>query len=154
MVQQSAGVLVWRGPPEDPQFLLVHPGGPYWRRRDLGAWSIPKGLVDPGESAEAAARREFREETGLELSGRLLALTPTSVRRGKIIVPWLIRADLDLTDFHSTTFALEWPPRAGVFIETPEVDAVAYFDLATALDKVLKAQRPILLEAASLILAG
>lgn len=151
MAAQSAGVLVWRGNAESPQFLLVHPGGPFWRGRDLGAWSIPKGLIEPGEDAQDAARREFQEETGLALTTALEALAPRPAYRGKTIIPWLAHADLDLAQFRSGTFPLEWPPRSGRLVETPEVDAAAYFDLATALEKILAAQRPILLEAATRI---
>ncbi|KQY28076.1 NUDIX hydrolase [Caulobacter sp. Root1455] len=153
MPQHAAGVLVWRGDAHDPRFLLAHPGGPFWRRRDAGVWSIPKGLIEPGETAEVAARREFQEETGLTLTAPLQPLTPRQAYRGKIITPWLARADLDLGGFHSGTFRLQWPPRSGVWIDTPEIDAVAYFDLAAALDKILAAQRPILVEAASRIAA-
>lgn len=154
MVQQAAGVLVWGGSDDAPVFLLGHPGGPYWRGRDEGAWSIPKGLIEPGETAIAAARREFQEETGLALRGPLEALTPRRAYRGKAISPWLIRADLDLERFASQTFRLEWPPRSGQWIDAPEIDAVAYFDLPTALYKILPGQRPILLEAAARIAAA
>lgn len=153
MVRYSAGILVWRGDADNPQFLLAHPGGPYWTRRDAGAWSIPKGLVAPGENALDAARREFREETGLALTAPLAALTPRPAYRGKVISPWLAHADLDLAGFHSGSFRLEWPPRSGQWINAPEVGAVAYFDLATALDKILVGQRPIVLEAADRIAA-
>lgn len=154
MALQSAGILVWRGDPGAPQFLLVHPGGPYWRHRDAGAWSIPKGLVAPGETTQDAARREFSEETGLTLTAPLEALTPRPAYRGKTISPWLAPADLDLAGFHSGSFRLEWPPRSGRWTKAPEVDALAYFDLATALDKILVGQRPIVAEAADRIAAG
>lgn len=154
MAQHSAGILVWRGAPDAPQFLLAHPGGPYWRHRDAGAWSIPKGLIAPGETAQDAARREFHEETGLKLTAPLKALTPRQAYRGKTISPWLAHADLDLAGFHSGSFRLEWPPRSGSWINAPEVDALAYFDLATALDKILVGQRPIVAEAADKIAAN
>ena len=154
MVQQAAGVLVWGGLVDAPVFLLGHPGGPYWRGRDDGTWSIPKGLIEPGEMAMTAARREFQEETGLALNGPLEALTPRRAYRGKMIIPWLARADLDLERFASQTFRLEWPPRSGQWVDAPEIDAVAYFDLPTALRKILPGQRPILIEAAARIAAA
>ncbi|EJL33012.1 putative NTP pyrophosphohydrolase [Caulobacter sp. AP07] len=151
MSRQSAAVLAYRLDGDQPAFLLVHPGGPFWRKRDLGAWSLPKGLVEAGEDPMTAARREFREEVGLVLDGPLQALTPRRAYRGKVILPWLTHADLNLDRFTSQTFRLEWPPRSGRFQDVPEVDEAAYFSLPAALEKVLPAQAPILLEAADLL---
>lgn len=154
MPRQSAAVLAYRLDGDQPAFLLVHPGGPLWRSRDLGAWSLPKGLVETGEDPQVAARREFREEVGLDLDGPLLALTPRLAYRGKVILPWLVKADLDLSQFKSQTFRLEWPPRSGRFQDVPEVDQAAYFPLPLALRKILPAQAPILQEAADLLAPG
>jgi predicted NUDIX family NTP pyrophosphohydrolase len=144
MPEVSAGVLVWR---KGPQFLLVHPGGPYWRGKDTAAWSIPKGLVDPGEDGWAAAAREFEEELGQPISGPGVQLTPVRTSGGKVVHAWLVEADLDLADLKSNTFEIEWPPRSGKRAAFPEVDNAAYFDGPTALVKIHKGQRPILEEA-------
>ncbi|CAN5118221.1 NUDIX domain-containing protein [soil metagenome] len=154
MPRQSAAIVAYRFDADQPAFLLVHPGGPFWQARDLGAWSLPKGLVEAGEDPQAAARREFREEVGLALDGPLRALTPQLAYRGKVILPWLARSDLDLSQFRSQTFRLEWPPRSGRFQDAPEVDRAEYFPLSVALRKILPAQAPILQEAADLLAAG
>jgi predicted NUDIX family NTP pyrophosphohydrolase len=147
MAQISAGVLAWRGPPAAPQFLLVHPGGPYWAGKDEAAWSIPKGVVDPDEDSWAAAVREFREELGLEIAGDPVALTPCKVGGGKIVHAWLVAADLDVDEIVSNTFEIEWPPHTGRRQSFPEVDRAGWFDPGTAAVKIHKGQRPILAEA-------
>ena len=143
---QSAGVLVFRWRADALEVLLVHPGGPFWERKDDGAWSIPKGEFGEGESPEQAARREFMEETGIELPERLIALTPVSQSRGKIVHPFAVEADIDAAVVRSNTFQLEWPPRSGVMREFPEIDRAAWFPVADAQRKILAAQRPILSE--------
>lgn len=142
----SAGVLAWRRRPGAPQFLLVHPGGPYWAKKDAAGWSIPKGLVDPGEDGWAAARREFREELGLEIDGDAEPLTPVTAS-GKTVQAWLVEADLDVSQIASNTFEIEWPPRSGRRQTFPEVDRADWFDAAAAAIKMHKGQRPILAEA-------
>jgi predicted NUDIX family NTP pyrophosphohydrolase len=144
----SAGVLAWRRGESGPEFLLVHPGGPYWARKDAAAWSIPKGLVEPGEEGWAAARREFQEELGQPIDGEPQPLAPCPTRAGKLILAWMVEADLDLTELKSNVFEIEWPPRSGRRAVFPEVDQAAWFDPATALRKAHKGQRPIILEAA------
>jgi predicted NUDIX family NTP pyrophosphohydrolase len=143
----SAGVLVWRRGEGGPEFLLVHPGGPYWAKKDAAAWSIPKGLVEDGEADWAAAQREFAEELGQPILSPAAPLSPCPTPGGKLIVAWLAEADLDLADLRSNEFELEWPPRSGRRARFPEVDRAAYFDAATALWKIHKGQRPILAEA-------
>lgn len=143
----SAGLLIYRRGPGGPEVLLVHPGGPFWRGRDLAAWSVPKGLPEPGEALEAAAVREFREETGLEPPPPGIALTPVRTAAGKTIHCWMAEADLDLANFHSAPFELEWPPRSGRRLEAPEADAARYFGEAEAFERILAGQRAILLEA-------
>jgi predicted NUDIX family NTP pyrophosphohydrolase len=152
--QHSAGLLVWRAGPAGPQFLLVHPGGPFWARRDAGAWSIPKGLIDAGEDPLAAARREFTEEVGIELdlpAGDFTRLTDRRLKSGKTVLAWLTRADLDLAGFASNSFELEWPRGSGRRITVPEVDRVAWFGAAEALEKILDYQRGFIEEAVARI---
>ena len=145
--ETSACVLVWRRQADGPEFLLVHPGGPFWARKDAAAWSIPKGLVAPGEEGWAAAQREFEEELGQPIGGHAEPLTPCRTPGGKLVLAWLVEADLDLTGFRSNVFEMEWPPRSGRRAAFPEVDQAAWFDPATALWKVHKGQQPILREA-------
>lgn len=154
--QKSAGLLVWRAGPPGPEFLLAHPGGPFWARRDAGAWSIPKGLIDPGEDPLAAARREFFEEVGIEVpivpsAGGFTRLADRRLKSGKTVLCWMTRADLDLTGFRSNSFELEWPRGSGRRIAVPEVDRVAYFGAAEALEKILDYQRGFIEEAAARI---
>jgi predicted NUDIX family NTP pyrophosphohydrolase len=143
----SAGVLVWRGDADRPEFLLVHPGGPYWKGKDAAAWSIPKGLVDAGEEGWAAACREFEEELGQPISGDAQPLSPCRTPGGKVVQAWLVEADLDLSELRSNLFEMEWPPRSGRMQAFPEVDQAAYFAADVALTKIHKGQRPILHEA-------
>lgn len=140
----SAGVLAFRRK-RGLEVLLVHPGGPYWRGRDVGAWSIPKGLVESGDLL-ACAKREFNEETGLRADGDFVALAPQRQRSGKTIHAFAIEADFDLSGFASNTFEMEWPPRSGKTQEFPEVDRVAYFSLPVARRKILPGQRPFIEE--------
>jgi predicted NUDIX family NTP pyrophosphohydrolase len=144
----SAGVLLYRRGAGDVEFLLVHPGGPFWQRKDDGAWSIPKGEFAEGELPEAAARREFAEETGTPLAIALQPLTPVRQKSGKMIHPFAGEGDLDADAITSNTFRMEWPPRSGREREFPEVDRAGWFDLATALRKIIPGQQPILLELA------
>lgn len=146
MAVESAGLVVYRAGPAGPEVLLAHPGGPFWRRRDLAAWSIPKGLPEPGEPLLDAALREFREETGLEPPAPAAALTPVR-GAGKTLHCWLVGADLDLAGFRSAAFEMEWPPRSGRRAHFPEVDAVRYFAETDAMVRIHAAQRPILQEA-------
>jgi predicted NUDIX family NTP pyrophosphohydrolase len=145
----SAGVLLYRrGASSDVEFLLVHPGGPFWQKKDDGAWSIPKGEFVEGELPEAAARREFAEETGTPLAVLLEPLTPVRQKSGKLIHPFAGEGDLDAAAVTSNTFTLEWPPRSGRMREYPEVDRAGWFDLAAAMRKIIAGQQPILLELA------
>jgi predicted NUDIX family NTP pyrophosphohydrolase len=143
----SAGLVVWRPGTEGPELLLVHPGGPYWRGKDLAGWSIPKGLAQAGEDLLTAAQREFAEELGLALAGPFAPLAPCRTPGGKLIHAWLVRADLDLSTLQSNLFELEWPPKSGHIQAFPEVDQASYFAARDALAKLHRGQRPILLEA-------
>jgi predicted NUDIX family NTP pyrophosphohydrolase len=142
----SAGILAFRRKPR-LEVLLGHPGGPYWRGRDEGAWSIPKGLVETGNLL-ACARREFKEETGLTATGDFLPLTPVRQKSGKLVHVFALEADYDLAGFVSNDFEMEWPPRSGQRASFPEIDRIAYFPLATARKKILPGQRPFLEELA------
>ncbi|MET0273451.1 MAG: NUDIX domain-containing protein [Phenylobacterium sp.] len=145
--QISAGILVWRRGPGGPEYLLVHPGGPYWRGKDAAAWSIPKGLAEEGEDLWAAARREFAEELGQPVAGPGTPLAPCRLSSGKWVHAWLVEADLDLSDLRSNSFEMEWPPRSGRIEAFPEVDAAAYWPAEIARLKIHKGQRPTLDEA-------
>jgi predicted NUDIX family NTP pyrophosphohydrolase len=126
------------------EVFLVHPGGPFWTGKDLGAWSIPKGECPPDEDLQAAARRELREETGVELRGALHPLAPIRQPGGKTIHAWAVEADCDPTAIRSNTFSIEWPPRSGTVREFPEVDRAAWFPLDEARERVVKGQRGFL----------
>jgi predicted NUDIX family NTP pyrophosphohydrolase len=136
MAKLSAGVLLYRFRQATPEVLLVHPGGPFWARKDLGAWSIPKGEPAPGEDLLACAQREFAEETGTTVTGTFRPLAPVKQSGGKIVHTWAIEGDCDAAAIRSNTFDLEWPPRSGRIQAFPEVDRAAWFDLAAARDKI------------------
>jgi len=144
MTPRSAGILMYRVRDGVLEVLLAHPGGPFWRRRDEGAWTIPKGEIGPGESAEAAARREFMEELGVEPKGALHPLGTIRQRGGKIVAAFALAGEFDESTLRSNTFELEWPPRSGRVATFPEVDRVAWFPLAIARTKILDGQRPLL----------
>ena len=140
----SAGILAFRRTPR-LEVLLAHPGGPYWRNKDEGAWSIPKGNVESGNLL-TCAKREFNEETGLVAAGHFAALSPLRQKSGKIVHAFALEADFDLVAFSSNMFEMEWPPHSGKHQSFPEVDRIAYFTLATARRKILPGQRPFLEE--------
>lgn len=142
----SAGVLVYRQTGPRPQFLLGHPGGPLWSRKDHGAWMAPKGLIAPGEEPAAAAVREFEEETGLTCPALGAPLTPLRQAGGKTVLCWSAEADLDLTGFRPGQFEMEWPPRSGKRATFPEIDQMAYFGEAEALTRILPSQSPLITE--------
>jgi predicted NUDIX family NTP pyrophosphohydrolase len=124
--------------------LLVHPGGPFWAKRDAGAWTIPKGEIGRAEDPLAAALREFEEETGVRPKGDAIALPPRRQPGGKLVHAWAMRGDLDPAAVRSNTFEMEWPPRSGRRQAFPEVDRAAWFTLAEAREKILKGQAPLL----------
>jgi len=130
------------------EFLLAHPGGPFWKDRDAGAWTIPKGEIRPGEEPVAAARREFEEEVGFKPEGRLIELTPIRQRSGKIVHAWAFEGDCDPSRIKSNIFKMEWPPNSGRFEDCPEVDQARFYRLAEAKMKINPAQIPLLLELA------
>jgi predicted NUDIX family NTP pyrophosphohydrolase len=144
MPQRSAGILMFRRAP-GLNVLLIHPGGPFWAKKDDGAWSIPKGLYEPDENPLAAAKREFEEETGCVPSGRFIPLgefKPTS----KTLTVFAVEGDFDLADFRSNTFSMEWPPKSKRITEYPEADRAGWFGIDEAKRKILKGQLSILAE--------
>lgn len=140
----SAGILLYHLHEGVPQVLLAHPGGPFWRRRDAGAWMLPKGELTPGEEAEACARREFEEELGVPAVGALVALGRLRQRGGKWIEAYALEGDLDPATVRSNLFEIEWPPHSGQRASFPEIDRVAWFTLAQARQKILPSQAPLL----------
>ena len=140
MLKSSAGLLMYRDTHGIIEVLLVHPGGPFWARKDDGAWSIPKGELSPGENALEAAKREFREEIGFSVEGALQPLVPIKQPSGKTVYAWAVRGDIDVARIRSNTFSLEWPRRSGRTEEFPEVDRAGWFTIEDAKRKVLKGQ--------------
>lgn len=140
----SAGLLMFRRAPAGLQVLLAHPGGPFWARRDDGAWTLPKGELAPAEDALAAARREFQEETGCSPAGPFVPLGEVRQKGGKQVLAWAFEGDFDPRDLRCNLFEMEWPPRSGRRQQFPEIDRVDWFDLAGAHRKLLEAQRPFL----------
>jgi predicted NUDIX family NTP pyrophosphohydrolase len=137
---QSAGILLFKYHDGDLRVMLVHPGGPFWVRKDIEAWSIPKGLFEGSEEPLAAAKREFREETGFDVAGELIALGSLKQPSGKVVHAWAVEQDLDVSKIVSNTFTLEWPKNSGNINEFPEIDRGQWFDLAEAKLKIQKGQ--------------
>lgn len=143
--KQSAGILLYRRRTEQTEVLLVHPGGPFWVKKDVGAWFIPKGELEPGEDALQAAHREFLEELGSPPpGGEALALGTVKNKSGKLIAAWAIEGDLDVATAKSTMFSLEWPPKSGKKQEFPEVDRASFFAPSEARVKLHPAELPLL----------
>jgi predicted NUDIX family NTP pyrophosphohydrolase len=144
MTKESAGLLLYRRCRGALEVFLVHPGGPFWAKKDVGAWSIPKGETEPGEERLARARREFAEETGHEIDGAFRALAPVRQSGGKIVHAWAVEGDCDTDAIASNSFTIEWPPRSGRMQSFPEVDRAGWFTLPLARQKILKSQLPLL----------
>jgi predicted NUDIX family NTP pyrophosphohydrolase len=142
----SAGLVTYRRK-NGLEVLLAHPGGPFWAKKDNGAWTIPKGTVEPGAGLLATAEREFTEETNFSVPAHpdsFMALAPVKQKGGKIVHAWAFEADFDLTSFASNSFEMEWPPKSGRRKSFPEIDRVAYFTMAIAKTKILLYQLPLL----------
>jgi predicted NUDIX family NTP pyrophosphohydrolase len=150
-LKQSAGILVYRIKDKALQVFLVHPGGPFWKNKDAGAWSVPKGEFLDTEDALAAAKREFMEETGQTIDGDFVRLSPVKLKSGKTVHAWAVEGDINEADINSNTFPLEWPPKSGKIIAVPEVDKAAWFDVATASERVNPAQIALINELAETI---
>jgi len=141
----SAGLLAFRRV-SALEFLLAHPGGPFWAKKDDGVWTIPKGLAEPGADLFATAQREFTEETNFAAEGEFIALAPVKQKSGKVVHAWAFEGDFDLASFASNTFEMEWPPKSGKRQSFPEIDRVAYFTLPVAIRKIIAYQCPLLRE--------
>lgn len=144
MAKESAGLLLYRRRGEAIEVFLVHPGGPFWARKDEGAWTIPKGEPGPDEAPLACALRELAEETGIAVEGPFLPLEPCRQKAGKLVRAWAVEADCDPAAVRSNTFLLEWPPRSGRKLEVPEVDRAEWFGLEEARRKIKPAQTAFL----------
>jgi predicted NUDIX family NTP pyrophosphohydrolase len=144
MVQRSAGILLYRHDPDGVAVLLVHPGGPYWQNKDVGAWQIPKGLIERGEDARAAALREVEEELGVKLPGHLEPLGEVRQAGGKWVEAFALEQNLDPATIVSNMFEMEWPPRSGSMRQFPEIDRARWFTLLDARETMLTGQLPFL----------
>jgi predicted NUDIX family NTP pyrophosphohydrolase len=144
MPKHSAGLLLYRRAAGTVEVFLVHPGGPFWANRDDGAWSIPKGEFDPNEDPLDAAKREFREETGLTEKGEYLPLKPIRQKGGKIVHAWAVQCDIDAAAVRSNSFSMAWPSGSGNVREFPEIDRGEWFKIETAKQKILKSQMGLL----------
>jgi predicted NUDIX family NTP pyrophosphohydrolase len=140
MARTSAGLLLYRRCEGILELFLVHMGGPFWEKKDLGSWSIPKGEFHPGEDPLDAAKREFEEETGFTVSGQFIQLTPVKQPGGKIVHAWAVEGDCDASAVKSNTYWMEWPPRSGKRVQFPEVDRAEWFTAEMAKRKILKGQ--------------
>ncbi len=143
-MKKSAGILMYRRKEGQLQVLLVHPGGPFWKKRDAGAWSIPKGEVNPDEDPLTAAAREFYEETGFRAEGEFIRLPDVVQKGGKQVCAWAVPGDIEVSVIASNTFEMEWPPRSGRKAVFPEVDRADWFFMKTAREKILPGQLPLL----------
>jgi len=148
--KSSAGLLLYRRH-DELEVFLVHPGGPFWAKKDAGAWTIPKGEIADGEEALEAAQREFLEETGFDIDGEFRRLDPIKQAGGKIVQAWAIEADCDPAQLHSNRFAMEWPPKSGKTREFPEVDRAGWFTVSEARTKILAGQVRLLDQLVSLL---
>lgn len=149
-MKRSAGILLYRNTGSETEFLLAHPGGPFWKNKDAGAWSIPKGEFDEDEEPLAAAIREFFEETGILLSGEFTELSPVRMKSGKKVFAFAQQNNPDISAVVSNEFEIEWPPRSGKRIMIPEIDRVEWFSAAEALEKINAAQQDFIRQVAAM----
>ena len=146
MAKLSAGILLYRLTKDFPEVMLIHPGGPFWAKKDEGAWSIPKGEPGENEDLHETAIRELKEETGIIASGEFLELEPIRQKAGKTVYCWALEHDADVTNISGNHFEMEWPPRSGKLKSFPEVDKADWFDIPAARKKILAGQLPLLEE--------
>lgn len=140
----SGGILLFRYILGRLQVMLVHPGGPFWKKKDEGAWSIPKGLLEEDEAALEAAKREFAEETGFDIDGEFIELGELKQPSRKVVHAWALEKDLNVSQVKCNSFSLEWPPKSGTIKEYPEIDKAQWFDIEEARKKILKGQAQFL----------
>ena len=150
-IRTSAGLLMYRINQGEVEVLLAHPGGPYFAKKDEGAWTIPKGEPDADEDLFFTAQREFEEETGIKPRGTFFALKPIKQKGGKIVHAWAFEGDCDVATIKSCLFTMEWPPLSGRQAEFPEVDRAEFFTIETAMQKIKETQRPLLVELITLL---
>jgi predicted NUDIX family NTP pyrophosphohydrolase len=143
-MKKSAGILLYRLNGKAPEFFLVHPGGPFWKNKDAGAWSIPKGEFTEEEDPLEAAKREFEEETGMKCTGKFIALDAIKQKSGKLVMAWALEKDIDPALIKSNIFKLEWPPKSGKMLDVPEIDKGGWFDLNEAKQKINPSQAAFL----------
>lgn len=151
MGSKSAGIVLFRRIGGALEIFLVHPGGPFWKNKDLGAWSIPKGEFNEEEEALAAAIREFKEETGYAIDGQFLQLTPIRQKSGKWVHAWAIEKNIDAAAIKSNEFEVEWPPRSGRMNRFPEIDRAGWFTAQQAMQKIIPAQSTLVSELVNLL---
>ena len=144
MAKTSAGLLVYRQGPASVEVFLVHPGGPFWAKKNLGAWSIPKGEYEAEEDPLLAAQREFQEETSLSITGAFRPLEPVKQPGGKTVIAWAVEGNCDASAIKSNTFRMEWPPKSGQQQEFPEIDRAEWFSIDEARQRILKGQLGLL----------
>jgi predicted NUDIX family NTP pyrophosphohydrolase len=144
MNKKSAGILLYRKAASGIEIFLMHPGGPFWKKKDTAAWSIPKGELSDNEDEEQAARREFEEETGFTVSGELIPLKPVKQKNGKIIMAWAVEQNLDAGKIKSNLFEMEWPPKSGKFQQFPEMDRADWFSVEEARTKMFLGQSALI----------
>jgi len=153
-MKRSAGILVYRKKGKEFEYLLVHPGGPFFRNKDLNTWSIPKGEFENYEDPFTAARREFFEETGIDIDGTFIELNPVKQNSGKTVITWAVETDIDVSCIESNTFEMEWPPKSGKSQCFPEIDRAEWFTYEDARKKIIKGQIPIIDELNRLLLTN
>ena len=146
MQKKSAGILLYRFHNNVPEVLLVHPGGPFWAKQDLGAWSIPKGEFEADENPLDAAKREVEEETGIKVQGDFMELTPVKQKSGKVIYAWALQGNFNTAEIKSNTFEIEWPPKSGKKKSFPEIDKAAWFNMDEAKKKIIDGQASLIKE--------
>ena len=144
MNKKSAGILAFREGVSGLEVFLMHPGGPFWKNKDLGAWSIPKGEITDNEDEKEAAKREFEEETGVKVDADLVPLKPICQKNGKTVMAWAVRQDIDPSKIVSNLFEIEWPPKSGKHQQFPEMDRAEWFSVSDAREKIIAGQATLI----------